>query len=41
MAGGANLLSTWLGKQFKTLDGTSMAAPHISGLIALHLATRN
>jgi subtilisin len=39
-APGVSILSTWPGKKFKTLDGTSMAAPHISGLLALRLAAK-
>jgi subtilisin len=34
-APGVNIFSTWLGGGYKTLDGTSMAAAHISGLAAL------
>lgn len=39
-APGVGILSTWLGNRFKKLDGTSMAAPHISGLLALRLAEK-
>ncbi|MCK9910144.1 S8 family serine peptidase, partial [Microbacteriaceae bacterium K1510] len=39
-APGVNILSTWPGNQFKTLNGTSMAAPHITGLTALRLSAR-
>jgi subtilisin family serine protease len=34
-APGENILSTWLNGEYMTLDGTSFAAPHIVGIIAL------
>jgi len=37
---GVDILSTWPGNQFKKLNGTSMAAPHVTGLMALRLAQR-
>ncbi|MED4908635.1 S8 family peptidase [Brevibacillus centrosporus] len=37
-APGVDILSTWPGNQFKTLNGTSMAAPHVTGLKALELS---
>lgn len=39
-APGVEILSTWPGNQFKKLNGTSMAAPHISGLKALEIARK-
>ncbi|OAJ72676.1 peptidase [Brevibacillus sp. SKDU10] len=38
VAPGVGIKSTWLKKGYRTLDGTSMAAAHISGLYALRLA---
>ncbi|WNC17054.1 S8 family peptidase [Brevibacillus brevis] len=37
-APGVDILSTWPGNQFRTLNGTSMAAPHVTGLKALELS---
>ncbi len=37
-APGVDILSTWPGNQFKTLNGTSMAAPHVTGLKALEIS---
>lgn len=37
-APGVDILSTWPGNQFRTLNGTSMAAPHVTGLKALQLS---
>jgi subtilisin len=37
-APGVGIRSTWLGNGYKTLDGTSMAAAHASGLAALRKA---
>lgn len=35
VAPGVNILSTYLNSGYKRLDGTSMAAPHVSGVAAL------
>lgn len=38
VAPGVAIKSTWINKEYRTLDGTSMAAAHISGVYALRLA---
>ncbi|CEH29842.1 hypothetical protein AM501_18685 [Aneurinibacillus migulanus] len=40
-APGVNIYSTWPGGKYRSLDGTSMAAAHISGMTALQLASKN
>jgi len=39
-APGVKIYSTWPGGRFRTLDGTSMAAAHVTGLTALKLAKK-
>lgn len=34
-APGSNILSTWPNKKYKSLNGTSMASPHVSGVATL------
>ncbi len=41
VAPGVGIKSTWLNGSYRVLDGTSMAAAHISGLYALQLANQN
>ncbi|MFM1653991.1 S8 family peptidase [Brevibacillus sp. B_LB10_24] len=40
LAPGVQIKSTWLNNSYKVLDGTSMAAAHMSGLTALRIASR-
>ncbi|KAI7871038.1 peptidase S8/S53 domain-containing protein [Spinellus fusiger] len=37
-APGHNIISSWLGQGSRTLNGTSMAAPHVTGIAALLMA---
>ena len=38
-APGVNIYSTWKGGTYKTISGTSMASPHVTGAAALYIAT--
>ena len=38
-APGSNIYSTAMGGGYTTFDGTSMAAPHVTGAVALYIAT--
>jgi subtilisin family serine protease len=41
IAPGVSILSTWRNGRTNTISGTSMAAPHVAGVVALALAEKN
>ncbi|KAI8886512.1 subtilisin-like protein [Backusella circina FSU 941] len=40
-APGTNITSTWMNDQSQTMDGTSMANPHVTGIAAMLMSERN
>lgn len=38
-APGVNIFSTWKGRGYNTISGTSMASPHVAGAAALYIAS--
>jgi subtilisin family serine protease len=41
LAPGVDIMSTWIGNTTKTINGTSMASPHVAGLAAYLLGLGN
>lgn len=41
VAPGVSIYSTWKGNSYYTISGTSMASPHVAGVVALHLSSKS
>jgi len=41
VAPGESIYSTWIGGGYSTYSGTSMASPHVAGVVALHLSSHS